>query len=290
MLIQADEEKRNDLIAQKKTKLSSTSVVWDELRLEMLQRCSNCYTKLLNLIDEKKISITERLQYEASHTGTPEKWWKEDYPYRLKIEILNMSSGVENFVTKTITEDIRWLNTSLNNQFKTHILFEQNNIADDVKNPFESIQVEKNLNFENIGKKRTIAKVGTAALTIAGYAVFPVLGLSSLFVSQVVGTGSSIISEKVFNGKVEKQRSMLKEVIAKHVPEVINNATAQTEERLNTKYDEIIKSAREKEDSWIAAQYEAIENSVKLANPQGKETLERNIADFKNIYKKIQNT
>lgn len=287
LLIQADEDKRNELIEQKKVKLSGASVVWDNLRLEMLKRCSNCYTKLLGIVEDNKTKITERLQYEASHAGNPEKWWKEDYPYRLKVEIMNMSTGVENLVSRTITEDIRWLNMSLNNQFKTQIMLEQDDAAEDVRKSFDDIQSGEQIEFEDIGKKRNMVRIGTAALTVAGYCVSFALGAMPIIASIGIGTGSSIISEKVFKGKIEKQQAVLKEVIAKNVPKVIDNATAQTEERIKMKYDEIIESAREKEDSWMAAQNEAIENSAKITDSKGKKTLEHNIADFEQLYARM---
>ena len=31
-------------------------------------------------IEEYGVNITERLQYEVSHTNQPQKWWKEDFP------------------------------------------------------------------------------------------------------------------------------------------------------------------------------------------------------------------
>ena len=86
----------------------------------------------------------------------------------------------------------------------------------------------------------------------------------------------------------ENQKAKIKEVIAQNVPEVIDSATIQTEERLNMRYNEIIKSAREKEDSWMAVQSEAIENSVKTLNPKCEEILDSNIADIKSLYSRIQ--
>lgn len=288
LLIQADEKKREKLIAEKKLMLSRASVEWDNLRLEMLKRCSICYKRLLEIIDEHKIKITERLQYEAAHAGNPETWWKEDYPYRLKVEIMNMSSGVESFVTRTINEDLRWLNITLSNQFKTQILFDKGSGPEDIRKPFDNIRFENSIEFEDIAKKRNMVRAGTAALTAASYLVLTPLGLPYLVASLGIGTGSSIITEKVFKGKIENQKAKIKEVIAQNVPEVIDSATMQTKERLNMRYNEIIKSAREKEDSWMAVQSEAIENSVKTVNPKCEEILDSNIADIKSLYSRIQ--
>lgn len=252
------------------------------------QRVLSVMDTALASLDEHKIKITERLQYEAAHAGNPETWWKEDYPYRLKVEIMNMSSGVESFVTRTINEDLRWLNITLSNQFKTQILFDKGSGPEDIRKPFDNIRFENSIEFEDIAKKRNMVRAGTAALTAASYLVLTPLGLPYLVASLGIGTGSSIITEKVFKGKIENQKAKIKEVIAQNVPEVIDSATMQTEERLNMRYNEIIKSAREKEDSWMAVQSEAIENSVKTVNPKCEEILDSNIADIKSLYSRIQ--
>lgn len=287
LLLKSNDDKRAELIAQKKLKLSDASVVWDELRLEMMNRCKKCYEKLMSVIEDNKIRITERLQYEAAHANNPEKWWKEDYPYRLKVELTNLSGSVENIVTRTLAEDSRWFNAALNTNFKTHVLIEQ--FSEEVKPTFDDIQPDDNIEFENIGKQRNAVRIGTAVLTIAGYSLLPLLGGTPVIASVGLGTGSSIISEKIFKGKIEKQQEALKESIAKTVPELIDKATDGSQKRLEEKYDTIINSAREQESVWMKAQEEAIENSVKAADPQIAEKLDGNIEKVEKLCEQIKN-
>ena len=270
LLLQADDEKRRDLISQKKLKLSDASVEWDKLRLKMENRCIACYEQLADMIDDHKIRITERLQYEASHASNPEQWWKQDYPYRLKVEIMNLSGNVDSFVNRRINEDIRWFNAQMNEQFKTRVL---NPSSQNEKIIFDDFKTDENIEFENIGKKRNIVRVGTAALTAAGYFALSSLGAFPIIATLGVGTGSSIISEKVFKGKIAQQQALMKESIAKNVPEVIDNAAAQSEANLSRKYNEIIEAARNEEEAWLAAQQEAIENSVKDSTAEAYEKL-----------------
>lgn len=286
LLLKADDDKRQELIAQKKAKLSEASVAWDKLKLEMQKRNNSCYEQLLNIVDEHKIRITERLQYEASHANNPEKWWKEDYPYRLKVEIMSLSTNVDNFVTRKINEDIRWLNSILNNQYKTHVLVDS---ASSGKPVFADINVDEELEFEDINKKRNTVRVATAALSVAGFLAMSSFGAAPIIATMGVGTGSSIISEKIFKGKIEKQQAAMKDTIVKNVPEVIDNATSQSEKHLNMKYEEIIKAAGEQEEAWMAAQEEAIENSVKAVSSKAKETISNNKVKFEYLQNKIKN-
>ena len=285
LLLKADDDKRKELIVQKKAKLSEVSLAWDKFKLEMQKRNNRCYEQLLNIVDEHKIRITERLQYEASHANNPEKWWKEDYPYRLKVEIMSMSTNVDNFVTRKINEDIRWFNTMLNNQFKSHVLVDS---ASPEKPVFGDINIDEELEFEDINKKRNKVRIATAALSVAGFLTLSSLGAAPIIATMGVGTGSSIISEKIFKGKIEKQQAVMRETIAKNVPEIIDNATLQSEKRLNMKYEEIIKAAGEQEEAWMAAQEEAIENSVKVVSLEAKEALKNNKMEFEALQNKIR--
>lgn len=286
-LLEANDEKRSELIEKKKLKLSDASVVWDELRLEMLKRCKKCYEKILTLIDDNKVKITERLQYEASHSGSPEKWCKEDYPYRMKVELTNLSGAVENIAMRNLTEDARWFNSALNNNFRTSVNISQTD-DDHTKQTIDGIASDENLEFEDLSKKRTAVRVGTAALTIASYCLLPALGINPIIGSVSLGTGTSVISEKIFRGKIEKQKEMLKESIAKSVPMLVDKATEGSQKRLEDKYNVIIESAREQEKVWMEAQKDAIESSVKGNDPQIAARLKENLDRVNSLSEKIK--
>ena len=82
-----------------------------------------------------------------------------------------------------------------------------------------------------------------------------------------VGTGSSILSEKVFKGKITAQKDTIKATLATEVPNTISESTAESERRVKAVYNDIINSAKEREETWMEAQYAAIENSVKPQDP-----------------------
>lgn len=283
-MLNADDDKRRELIVQKKKKLSEMSVIWEQLKLEMQKKGSLCYAKMLDMIDDNKIKITERLQYEASHAANPEKWWKEDYPYRLKVEIMNMSSNVDSFVNRRIADDIRWLNATLNNKFKSQVLISE---SAPEKLVFDEVNIEEGIEFEDISKKRNLVRLGTAALTAAGYFALATAGAFPIIATLGIGTGSSIISEKIFKGKIEKQQQAMRDAITKNVPEVIDNATSKSEKQLMLKYDEVIQTASEQEDAWMAAQEEAIQNSVGSASAEVKNKLEENKTKLDSLRSRI---
>jgi len=285
VILDADDVKRSELIKEKKLKLNKAEIAWEELRLQMLGRCNKCYEQLLVKADEYSTTITERLQYEASHSNNPNKWWNEDYAYRLKVELANMAVGIENTISRIIADDTRWFNASLEHNFKTHILCEKETIYD--KNIVTNVAETKALEFEDLDKKRTATRVGTTVLSIAGFAVCSSLGFLPIVATMGIGTASSIISEKIFKQKIEDQRETIKATIAKEIPRIIDEATAESESRLKAVYDDVLKSAVEKENGWKAAQIAAIENSIEPQNPELKNTVNAQLEVLENFREKL---
>ena len=287
-LLEADEHKREELIEEKKNRLKKAELAWEDIRIKMLSRGKDCYDQLIRKAAEYRETITERLQYEVSHTPDPARWWQDDYTYRLKVELANMAVGIENTISRVITEDMRWFNSVLENSFKTHVICEKETIAD--RDLVKDVIVSRELDFEDIGKKRNAVRVGTAALSIAGYALCSSVGFLPLIATMGVSTGSSIVSEKVFKKKIDEQRSLISEALATEVPRAISEATAESERRIKAVYDDIIKAAKEKEEVWTQAQLTAIENGNRPQDPEKAKEIFRRISKIVEFVNKLQAT
>lgn len=287
-LLEADEQKREELIEEKKNRLKKAELAWEDIRIKMLSRGKDCYDQLIRKAAEYRETITERLQYEVSHTPDPARWWQDDYTYRLKVELANMAVGIENTISRVITEDMRWFNSVLENSFKTHVICEKETIAD--RDLVKDVIVSRELDFEDIGKKRNAVRVGTAALSIAGYALCSSVGFLPLIATMGVSTGSSIVSEKVFKKKIDEQRTLISEALATEVPRAISEATAESERRIKAVYDDIIKAAKEKEEVWTQAQLTAIENGNRPQDPEKAKEIFRRISKIVEFVNKLQAT
>lgn len=264
-LLSMDEEKRLETIREKKAELAKAAEVWENLRLNMLECRNACYDRFIAKTEEYASNIAERLKYEVSHTGTPEKWWKEDYPYRLKVELTNMATGLDNTISRIIADDTNRFNSALDKNFKTHVISRRDVIADKAS-AVSAVGGKTKIGFENLDKQKNISRISTAALSIAGFALFSSLGFIPMVATMGVSTGSSIITEKLFKGKMEKQREDIKTAITREIPNIIAEAVSESEMRLKSVYDDIIKSAQEKEMAWRQSQEAAIENSNKPQN------------------------
>lgn len=261
-LLEGNEAERAEKLQKKLEVLEKARKAWEDLRDQMEDRGTKCYEWLREKADEYVMNITDRLEYEAKMAGNPEKWWNESYPYRLKIELTNMANAVDNAISKKVAEDAAWLNQQLEKQFKTHVLVNRDTVT---KKEFSGQVGEKEVQFEDLDKQRNIARIGTTVLTVAGALLFSSLGAFPLIATMGIGTGSSIITEKVFKGKLEAQREAIQEAVRANVPELVNKSMAESEKRISVVYRDILKEAENQEQVWFQAQNEVLEKS-KSAN------------------------
>ena len=259
LLEEADQEKRNALIRDKNQKLAEARLVWGDYRLQMRQRCTECYRLLVSKVDEYSDTITERLQYEASPTNNPKKWWNEDFPYRVKVELTNLSVSIENCISRQIETDARWYSSAIEKTFHSFVLYEKKTISD--KELFGDFKVGGKVEFADIDKQRNAFRIGTAVLSISGFALFSTLGFLPIVATVGIGTGSSIASEKIFRKKIEDQREELKKEIKRCVPAFIQESMRESEKRLENVYGQIILEAERTENTWLEAQKAAVKES-----------------------------
>ncbi len=275
LLEAANEERRETLTDEKKKQLQAAKLTWSQLHLAMQKRCTDCYSLLLDKVDEYSDAITERLQYEAGHAATPPKWWQEDYPYRLKVELTNMAAGVENVISRRISEDAHWYSTEISKSFRASVLFHKEVISD--KELFGDFRASRNLEFENLDKKRNAIKIGSVVLSISGVVLFSTIGFLPIIATMGIGTATSLISEKFFKDKIEQQRLAMKDAIARSVPAFIQDSMAESEDRLKLVYEDIMQEAEKSEQMWLTAQQTAIDAADIVPDTNPHETICRQI-------------
>lgn len=276
-LLDVDDDKRKRLILQKKQALEHVGLVWGDLGLELQRKSNACYNQFLQKVEEYKREMIEKLQYEVSHTASPKKWWTEDYPYRLKVELANMAIGLESIITKIASLDARWFNSALEEHFKMMVTISPVSVAR--KEEFTQFQSTKRMEFEDLNKKMNMTRVGTVALSIAGALVLTTtgFGILSLVATMGLGTGASILSANFFKNKIEAQRNELKKVIAKDIPAIVEEAICSSEGRVKALYDDMLKEAEKKEYVWVVSQNQIFEEGLKPTTTAQRELLQKQI-------------
>lgn len=258
LLEEESAEKRNEMIAQKKLRLQEANAAWETLNTGLQKKCTSCYSLFTEKIDEYAASICERLQFEAGRASDPKRWWQEDYPYKAKIELTNLAVSVENVVSRQIASDVKWYNYELGRIFKTTVPYSYTTIVD---KPIGGFDVNSGLEVEDIDRKRTLCRIGSAVLMISGAAFCSVTGCWPLVATMGLGTGTTILTEKFLKSKIEAQREAMQKEISVRLPVLIHQATAKAEIRLTEAYEKIIKEGETYEQQWLAAQNMSIEGT-----------------------------
>lgn len=276
-LYQKSDNERLAIISEKNNKLTEMTLSWGKLRVELTERCGKCYDLFRIKYEELVQGIIEKLQYEAGHTAQAQKWWNEDYPYRLKVEAANLASQLDNYVSSIVSLDAKWLNDKLNEMFKTYIQIGRNSITD--KATFLPISTNR-VEFDDLDKKKNIMTLGSAALSIAGLCC----GLG-VIATLGIGSGAGILSNKFLKSKKEEQQQQLKALIAKDVPLALENAITESEKKIKIIYADIASESIKKEKDWLVAQKELIESSNAPKNQDYFNKLQNDIQAINDLYK-----
>lgn len=273
-------EKGQEIILNKKNALEKLELLWSELEINLQEKSNECYIKFMEKVKEYTDTTIERLQHEASHTASPDKWWQEDYPYRLKVELANMSVGLDNLISQIIARDVRWFNQMLDQKFKNFIQIESTSVTD--KADYIAEKSNRKVEFEDLNRKQNFARLGTTALCIASY--FTPLGFMG---SMGIGAGGAILQSTFFKKKIEEQKAQLKDSIAKDIPQIVDNAISKSEIRIKMLYDSILEQSKKKKDLWKEAQFLAIETENKPKTEQQQKELQNRILELESIKRQL---
>lgn len=279
-LYDIDSKKYEEVIQHKKDALNKLELLWGDLENDFLKKANTCYEAMLAKVKEDTGSIVERLQYEANHASSPEKWWNEDYPYRLKIELANLAVSLDNAISRIIISDTRWFNQILDQKFKNYVQIGDSTVAQ--KSDFITERTTKELEFSNLTRMQNISRLGTTALCIGSY--FTPLGFVG---SMGFGTAGCILQSKFFKKKLEEQQAMLKQAIATDVPQIIEKATIKSESKILAIYDSILKESEKKKELWKEAQDICIENEKKPGCCEQSENVKTHLTELNNIIAKL---
>lgn len=267
-LLEEKENKERTNAAKKKKIIQDTvQIQWDDLETQMLARCSRNFEWLRSATEEKQSDIIEKLQYEISHTGNPKDWWERDYPYRIKMEMGAFGTFLENSLQNYYIKDVNWMNHVLQEKYKTAIPPKHQQIAD--KSVFRELIPQEKVEMEDMRRSRIISRVGTGAATVAGYAVFGLMGLSP--VGMAIGIGGGVVSEIFMNRRLEEQKEKLSKVIAEELPKVFSTCVESVEEGIRRVYKEEITDMRETCEKWTEERMKAIDEAQRQSTDRTEE-------------------
>ncbi|MCM1110440.1 MAG: dynamin family protein [Clostridium sp.] len=279
-VLDASDDRRRQLAQEKINELTAQNSRWQKLRAEMNNRADVCEHKVLAKASELAENLVEQLQVEISGVGDIPKWLNEIYPYRIKVQLANISSAIDNYANQQIQADMRWLATQISSEFKG-ARFEGVTLPEHVRPNEEEIapDVRQKPEVENLEKKRIKRQVLTAATTAAvTIALACTTGGLGILGTLGFGTTAGIFNQQFFKKKIEEQRQEVKGYIATRVPEIIREASADAGLRLRTIYNNIASESFTSESAWTDAQRKAI-----IAAARDENTEQRRAAVKQNL-------
>lgn len=281
-ILDADDERGQRLVDDKKCALSRSEIFWNSLCIEMGKRKNECLNKFCTEVEDSTVKITERLQNEAVNAQNPKKWWDDNYQYRLKIELGNLGGYLGKLISKIALNDAQWISQELQKTFNVVIsdsAFRENPEVG------VSAQSKSNVELDDVDSKITKTRIGAIALGSVGALLLGAAGvaMTPIVFTMGIGMGTSILAKNLFKKAVKEQHDTLKKAIADDVRRVIDEATAESQNRIEAIYDALLSEADEKKVFWLRAQEAAIEDSCLPKTKERRDSLTDKIDCLENI-------
>ena len=173
--------------------------------------------------------------------------------------------------------DMHWLNGELNKQFKEIIGTEVAALMS--KEDFLPTVDDQAIKLNSLKDKSVKATIVSSVVTLGAALMLGVVGGAPLILATMgVGTAANIISKKSLEKEGNRQREVIKELIAQQVPTVIAEASSDSSTKIKIIYNDIISESHNTEARWMTAQRSLIRSSVENQGKDVKEQISNKLA------------
>lgn len=284
-IFKAKDDEREKIIEQRLIALSKVHGEWQEFRNQMVERCKKCVDVFDAKVEECGNTIIERLQHEVDRMPSAKIWIEKEYSYRVKMELAAISLTLDSFIAKQISNDLRWLNNQLSNQFKTIMSVDIEGLES--KESFYIDLNENEIQLDDLTKKRTQTTIATVALTLGASLALASFGGFIPLATLGLGTGANIFANTVFSKKAEEQRIQVKKIIAETIPHIITEASKDCKVKIKILYNNIISEALYSEKKWMQIQRTLIRDANKPQNEDDVMRVKCNLMKVETLMKQF---
>ena len=227
--------------------------LWDMMISELKDRAPACISSIRSFAAEKEQLLLEKFQYELSHVSEPKRWWEEDYPYRMKMEMTGFSTAMEQEFARTFSDDLRGINETMARNYRQTLSVGRIGIMD--KDLIDIGSSEQIAGLEDIQKKKVNFQVGRTLATAAGYVLLAGTGGPAAIVTNLcLGAGSTVLGEKVFRSSVDVQRGKVLEAVKGQVEQFTKRAISAAEQNINQAYRRMCGEIMQRKELWLDTQ------------------------------------
>ncbi|HEX3044134.1 MAG TPA: dynamin family protein [Bacillota bacterium] len=261
-ILRLDEEKRSAIIDELHHKLASLKLLWTEIEIE-IEKCRIDFKNwVYDTVRSCQNDIIERYGLEINKINDPKMWYENDFPYRLRTDVSHLAKNIEGNLQKKFYADVNRINEFIQRKFQTSMI--RNDQVD------LNYQPEKNLftdpaeyKLAALNKLRWAMRIGTGAATFGSYLIFTGLGPVGI----LAGAAGAVISESIMAGKLEKQRTEVREMMQQTVNKVFTNALDEIEAKTRKMYSEVAEAIYRVEVAWLKEQEKLIGQKSKEITP-----------------------
>lgn len=215
---------------------------WEDLRIACAERETQCLSMINEELTNHSSRVYDRIHLELINSQNPREWWKRNLALRMKIEIDNVATQIDNKFQNQLRVDQMWLNRELLTRFKSESV-DGANIS--VANPDIEIEVTPDAeSMKDLKKYRYFTMAGSAALATTMYFVVGPVGA-------LVSAGCGIIGDRILNKEMLKQKDALELSLRTMVDETFNKIKSLIPSKLDDVYESMISKLTSREDDWL---------------------------------------
>jgi len=247
---EADREKaRQDQCRQ----IEKSRLDWEEVRLNLDKRSLDLENWLEQAVVDAQRSLTENLSHQLSRAPNPREWWKEELPYRLNREIVQLSRTLDQNIQSKIGQDMAWLSGELTRRFSSHTQSQQYHNESQLGPVTITPSADRLSDTKRI---QYLTRLGGATVMGLGFVLPPLRLLGPL-----LGVAGAIVGEVVIHKRTSDQRSDLVRALGENIEAAMRQAVRDMRARIRAFFQQVLADARRQEVLWVEAQKEAMARS-----------------------------
>lgn len=268
-IIDKDDNAIKKEVEDKKLKILQTSLVWENLRIELEGRSNDCVDYLFNQISIYKNNLIETLRKSLYETDDLKDWTTKIYPNKTRLELAKIATDLSSDLSSRLASDKQWFYKEVLNQFNVKLNngISLGNVKLEAETP-ESFKVITNGSKEKSNK--LYENIGTVVFSLGLCILTPIPPVISVMGGKLL---ASYFMKKIGKkGSLSDQRSALWKAIQEEIPNILNNATSQTKDRVKSVYKELANESEKQEKLWKSTQEQLISELTNKSNTNGVDT------------------
>ncbi|WP_218964689.1 dynamin family protein [Nostoc linckia] len=249
---------REKALQRAQSEAKKAELHWQKICRELDKRCQQCYQQLKEKILSAKTELLDVLSFELSRTSNPKLWWERELPFRLRREFPSLSRKSEDFFMKAIARDFAWLQNQVSHSFSIQMTSKAANSLALTSEPLDISYKPSQLEMSDIQQYRFLTRIGSSAAMVGSYIFGGPAGI-------VASLGTTYLSERLMNEKLEEQRQMVAQALEPSVDRALEEYCSAIYERLHHFYRELSDDTKHQQATWQSARNTAVNNNSFVA-------------------------